>query len=189
MMLSMGKKILHKIKDGVEYKYCKICDQWHFLYNFNKKSASWDNLETKCKTCAQNKSTTFKQNNPTYNKDYYSSNHLKELIRCTIKRLKNPEYIKNYQKNNRGKINAIAAKRRATPLQATPKWLTEEHWAQIYKIYKNCPEGYKVDHIIPIKGKNFCGLHVPWNLQYLTKSDNRKKKNNLEVKNETSHST
>jgi len=44
------------------------------------------------------------------------------------------------------------------------------------KIYENCPEGYEVDHIIPIsKG----GLHHQDNLQYLTKEQNRSKSDKL----------
>jgi len=38
---------------------------------------------------------------------------------------------------------------------------------------------HEVDHIIPIKGKNVSGLHVPWNLQILTKSKNAKKRNRV----------
>jgi len=46
----------------------------------------------------------------------------------------------------------------------------------IQKFYLNCPEGYEVDHIIPIsKG----GLHCLSNLQYLTISENRRKSNKL----------
>ena len=42
----------------------------------------------------------------------------------------------------------------------------------IKDFYKNCPEGYEVDHITPIsKG----GLHHQDNLQYLTISENRSK--------------
>jgi 5-methylcytosine-specific restriction endonuclease McrA len=42
----------------------------------------------------------------------------------------------------------------------------------LQKIYKNCPEGYEVDHIHPISRG---GLHCPENLQYLPIIENRKK--------------
>lgn len=42
----------------------------------------------------------------------------------------------------------------------------------IRKFYQDCPEGYEVDHIIPVsKG----GHHKLSNLQYLTKKENRAK--------------
>lgn len=69
---------------------------------------------------------------------------------------------------------------------ATPKWLTEDYKKEIEKIYKLCRETTKatgikheVDHIVPICGKTVSGLHVPWNLQIITKEQNGKKSNKL----------
>lgn len=66
------------------------------------------------------------------------------------------------------------AKYRASKNNACPKWVDLK---QIKEFYYACPEGYQVDHIIPLKGKYVCGLHVVWNLQYLKKSDNCSKRN------------
>ena len=61
-----------------------------------------------------------------------------------------------------------ARKRYQTPI--------DEDVAALQEFYKNCPEGYEVDHIIPLsKG----GAHSLSNLQYLTVSENRRKSNKL----------
>jgi hypothetical protein len=78
--------------------------------------------------------------------------------------------------NNPHTQRAITAKRRALKLKATPKFANLK---KIREIYKNCPKGYHVDHIVPLQGKEVCGLHVEWNLQYLTPSENSSKSNKL----------
>lgn len=50
---------------------------------------------------------------------------------------------------------------------------------EITKFYNNRPDNHHVDHIIPLKGENVCGLHVPWNLQYLPAHMNIKKSNKV----------
>jgi 5-methylcytosine-specific restriction endonuclease McrA len=65
------------------------------------------------------------------------------------------------------------ARRRALQEQATLPGYTHE----IRAIYAACPDGSEVDHIVPLRGRLVCGLHVPWNLQYLTSDKNRRKGN------------
>ena len=54
----------------------------------------------------------------------------------------------------------------------TPPWVSK---ATIDSIYAGCPIGHEVDHIVPLHGRYVSGLHIPSNLQYLTKTENRKK--------------
>ena len=62
----------------------------------------------------------------------------------------------------------------ARKINRTPKWADLE---KIKEIYKNCPEGYHVDHIMPLNGELVSGLHVETNLQYLTAKENLSKNN------------
>jgi endogenous inhibitor of DNA gyrase (YacG/DUF329 family) len=77
--------------------------------------------------------------------------------------------------------DAKRVRRRATQLNATPKWLTEKDKEKIRKIYAKCPKGYHVDHFIPLKGKNVCGLHVPNNLRIVTAHKNQSKGNRFDI--------
>jgi hypothetical protein len=131
------------------------------------------------------------------NKDYYIK--YKQTKKCKLYdkeyRLKNKDKLSQNQKefrlNNKDKVRktkklynlnnphtqrAITAKYRASQLKATPKFADLN---KIKEIYKNCPKGYTVDHIVPLQGKNVCGLHVHWNMQYLTRSENSSKSNKL----------
>lgn len=59
---------------------------------------------------------------------------------------------------------------------ATPKWCDR---SAINRFISNCPEGYHVDHIIPLRGKFVWGLNIPENLQYLPAQENLSKSNKI----------
>ena len=86
-------------------------------------------------------------------------------------------YFKEYYRDNPHIRRQIKARYRARKVNATPNWLDEKHFNEMKEIYKNCPDGFHVDHIIPLQGEDVCGLHVPWNLQHLTAEENLRKGN------------
>ena len=101
-------------------------------------------------------------------------------IKAKVYRLKNKKFLNSltnkWYYKNKHKFLAYKAKRRALIKHAIPKFADLK---KIRDIYKNCPKGFHVDHIVPLQGDNVCGLHVEWNLQYLTKHDNLSKSNKL----------
>jgi len=64
---------------------------------------------------------------------------------------------------------------------ATPVWADLQAIKEIYKkahkLKKETGENWHVDHIVPLKGKIVSGLHVEYNLQILTATENCKKSN------------
>ena len=81
-----------------------------------------------------------------------------------------------YKQNNKGKINAQHATRKKLIKKATPLWVNKKEIENIYKRASQKTEEtgipYHVDHIMPIVHEKLCGLHVPWNLQVITASEN-----------------
>lgn len=90
----------------------------------------------------------------------------------------NPEKSKIIQQRwhdrHPGVANANNSKRRAALDRRTPMWADLE---AISRFYAACPDGMTVDHIVPLRGKTVCGLHVENNLQYLTGAENSRKSN------------
>ncbi len=131
--------------------------QWVKKYNLKYRLKNKKILKEKRKIYILNNKDKIKQyllNNKERHKNYYLNYSLQNKNKIRKKNqkyyLKNKERIKKYVLNNRYLKRASEAKRRATKLRATPKFANLE---KIKEIYKNCPKGYHVDHIIPLQGK------------------------------------
>lgn len=88
---------------------------------------------------------------------------------------------KLWRNENRHLLRSKNAKRRASEYNAKPKWVNK---LDLNLVYKDCPVGMAVDHIIPLVNEYICGLHIPQNLQYLTVKENSTKSNKFDGTNE-----
>lgn len=91
---------------------------------------------------------------------------------------------KEWRKTNPDAFRAHSAAARAAKRNAIPGWLTEEDNIRIREIYAEAIRitsetgiPHHVDHIIPLRGKNVSGLHVPANLEVVSAEYNLRKKN------------
>lgn len=181
-------------KDG-HRNSCKSCDKKYREENKEKTS------KKKKLYREENKEKITKQK-----KEYYQKNKDKILQQKKQHYIENRDIIleqkKEYSKENQDKIVkykkqhyienkeyylANRSKYRASKLQATPSWLTEEQLEEILNIYKfrqkisdETEVLHHVDHIVPLQGETVCGLHVPWNLQVIPASENLSKNNKFD---------
>ena len=190
-------------------RLCLICKAQKPLSEFYKRKDSPDGYRNDCKVCRrasslknhyenrEQRKARFREahakkvaENPNFYAERYSLYRDADLQRSKETYQKNHEQRKAYQrlwsKTNRGIANALGKKYKLQKVNATPKWLTERHLYEMQCIYKvaaqltaHGSEKWHVDHIIPIRGKEVCGLHVPWNLQVLPAKINMQKGNSI----------
>lgn len=191
----MTERIEHKIENNIEFKLCTTCSKWKELKEFHRRNKSWDNLTHKCKKCSSERRKRYYKNTKDNKLKIYLEKN-KEKIKIDAKRrdieyrkldcvkTRKNEFSKRYRNNNKGKCNAYGAKYRADKLKATPQWLDKKQLKEIENIYNKCKEisqktgiQHHVDHIIPLNGNGVRGLHVPWNLQIISKHENLVKSN------------
>ncbi len=166
--MSCSSSIEHK------HKLAKFCSD--DCKNTHWKTNNWDRVLAAAEKYRKTHEKTQEQ------KDIVSQQYQAWKIANSARR---KAVDKAYHKSKQGDPEYLAkrrhheALRRARKLQATPKWLSKVQLEEIKAIYRNCPVGFHVDHIMPLKGKDLSGLHVPWNLQYLPGIVNKMKSNKV----------
>lgn len=108
-------------------------------------------------------------------REKYWSHHDETLAYNRSWRLSHKESIREKRRTTyaAARKHDLTVRRRLMGGQNIAKEFRKETMAFI----KGCPKGHQVDHIVPLRGKTVSGLHVPWNLQYLTAADNMRKGN------------
>lgn len=155
-------------------------------------TSRWYKNKTQCASC--NKKEQYAKNKDKYlaksrewnadnkevkkklNGNWYSENREHRLDKNIVFKENNPEYAKEWRKVNPDVTNALSAKYRAKKLNATIGNYDEE----IKNIYSKAKELQLLDgvsryvhHIVPLQEYEniISGLHVPWNLEVLTKEE------------------
>jgi len=172
-------------------KQCKTCKKYKTTDKFYKSLTCKFGVRGVCKKCINKQRIVYNRKYRAlhvekfraYHRVWHQQHKEKHLASAKKWKLKHKQRVKKYQrcwiKNNPGKVAATRALTLARSLQRTPKWLTKEHKQAIEFFYANRPQGYHVDHMVPLQGKLVSGLHVPWSLQYLSAKANRKKYNHF----------
>lgn len=150
---------------------------------FFKNKSRADGLQGYCKTC---KCLRDRQ----YDSEHRSkvNEDARNRRNSVTSRQSHLQALKRYREKNKAIRAKIQMKRKSSKLQRTPTWLTEFDLLKIKCYYqvaamrtKDSGEAWHVDHIIPLQGKNVCGLHVPSNLQIIPAIENMRKNNHYEV--------
>lgn len=179
------------------FKTCNQCKQSKPFECFSKTPKGKGcrfNLRSKCKECHSQNGINWHHNNKerakNNRKKWYKSNKEYSIQYAIDWRENNPERAKEtmrkWTKKNAPRRAMKQTERKASQFNATPSWLSAIELAQIQEMYdvaaaKTMQTGIKhhVDHIHPLQGNAFNGLHVPWNLQILTAFENISKKNRI----------
>jgi hypothetical protein len=178
----------------MQSKVCTVCCLERDLESFYKTKDGKFGRHSMCKVCLLSKNKASREKTKLEIKSqkqaYYLANkesiNEKNRVNYLANRQSRLETSKRWKKLNHHKVISSASLRKKKIRIATPKWLSTQHRAEIENFYwlaKDLTavsgETYHVDHIVPLRGENVCGLHVPWNLQVLPADINLAKSNNL----------
>jgi hypothetical protein len=148
-------------------KICSVCHVDKPFLEYYKQPHGKFGFTSRCKPCHQASNRRWASKNKVKINQLANKNRNKNperaRIACRKWRLKNKPYDAMRQQE-----------RRAMQRNQMPSWANRE---KIKAIYEHCPQGYHVDHIVPLRGKTVSGLHVETNLQYLPALENIRKKN------------
>lgn len=166
---------------GAKMKTCSKCRIEKPLSDFNKASKHLDGLRCECRQCQS-----------VYRRINFEKNREKQLKQGQNWKDANRERVRKYSSdwkiNNRARATANQMRRHVKKVSS--EIMKGDEWNDFYidEIYElarvrtlETKTAWEVDHILPLQGKLISGLHVWYNLQLLTASKNRSKRNHFSI--------
>jgi hypothetical protein len=155
-------------------RVCNGCKEEKTLEELSKHKGSLYGVQKLCKKCATIR--TLKHTDPAKKAVYDAARRVREREKLSLYELERRSL------SHRKALNREFSRRRKMIVsEQTPAWADKVAIQDIYKLAQKMSSlfgiSYHVDHIIPLKGKNVCGLHVENNLQLLEASLNVSKSN------------
>jgi hypothetical protein len=162
-------------------KVCRKCGEEKPIGEFSPNKRATDGAQPRCKPCMAEYIRRWRAAHPD------REDLEKARARKTRWRTNNREYHNSvsarWARRNPDKVAANWISRERCKQQARVAWADPEKIKAIYseaalatKIFE---VPYHVDHIVPLKGENVCGLHWEDNLRVLLGTKNLSKKNKL----------
>lgn len=171
-------------------KKCSSCKVGKPLGQFSKKAGG---LQPKCKTCVAAYNKMYRAKNKERiaegQRDNYLRNRDQALEEATERYWANRDALlaqkRKYYRLNKGAISQrVRERKQHVSGRATPPWSKKDLIEAYYMIARGMTEQtgipHVVDHIVPLKGEDVCGLHVENNLQVLASTANDRKGNRME---------
>lgn len=154
---------------------------------FHKNKNRIHGLHEYCKECrkTENKASAIRSKNNYHNNRDKCLKKMAEFYQAN--KIQKQEYGRKHYLNNKVQYLVNATSRKAHVKLATPLWLSVEDKWMIKEAYtlaalrtKLTGIVWEVDHVIPLRGKKVCGLHIITNLQVIPRKENNAKRNKYE---------
>ena len=204
-MKEIAERLFSEKINLVSSKVCRVCKEEKNRSEFHIHRNTIDGLDQRCRSCKSIANIKSKKSDKILIKSKVCANCHKEFgvefyhrdgsrkdgyarvcKSCAISK------VSKWSNDNKQKSTFNKSRYRASKIASEPKWLTKKDISDIEFMYWFASgikflhgKKYQVDHIHPLKGNGFSGLHVPWNLQVISASENASKNNR--IANDESH--
>lgn len=158
------KRAYRESKKVIIEKECLECGK-----NFSTTKGNKIHCSTKCRRKKQSK--VYRK------KNYEPAKYSKVCLTC------NTHFEANRKDHMYCKKSCQPSSKQSRKLRKRTKRkckLSVESWSDIEAFLLDRPDGYDLDHIIPLNHPDVCGLHNTWNFQWLSKDDNNLKSNKFD---------